>query len=99
MVSFYYYVQFRDLKIKDYSNPKEGCCSICKNNYMKTCECCYASGNTSLPDMFNPTKKLLVMRGQMIKRADYYDKTVTDLLSWNRELKEDVIDIKQYRQW
>ena len=65
---------------------------------MNNCYCQYEEGDTSLPDGFDPKSKLLVCRNLNIKRADYYDKTVTDLLTWNGELKDED-DIKNYRQW
>lgn len=101
MTSFYYFINFRkeDLHMKNYGNPKGGYCSMCKNNYMTFCNCCYEEGNDSLPDSFDPKGKLLVYRNLNIKRADYYDTVIHELLAWNGELKEDAEDIKQYRQY
>lgn len=100
MVSFYYLVNFRDLRMKEHSNPKGSHCELCRYNNNKLCgECVFGTGNSKLKDYYMPIKKVLVERGVIIKKADYYDKTISDLLLWNGELKKDVEDIKRYRQW
>ncbi len=99
MVSFYYFCNFPDLKIRNYNNPKNSPCSLCKNNYMKSCECCFSSGNDALPDHFNPSGKVLVMSGQNIKSANYYDRAIHYLLNYEIDVINEKPDIKQFRQW
>jgi hypothetical protein len=101
MTSKYIYVNFPHLKIKNAKTPKGSNCEICRNSNNKTCDdCIYSTGNSKLKDNFYPSGTVLVMRGQNIKRTNYYDKTVSALLSWNGELKQvEDNNIERYRQW
>lgn len=108
MTSKYIYVNFPNLKYRNYSNPKNSPCSLCTNNYMKHCSCVFEEGNDDLPDHFNPSGKVLYINNQIVRPANYWDKAVHLLLNYeidviDEEQSNKQVDIKQsldeYHQW
>jgi hypothetical protein len=97
MTSKYYYVNFPNLRIREFDTSPFSNCAVCRFNNNKICsDCIYLTGTGNGQDKFNPMGTVLVMRGQNVKRANYYDEIISSLV----EEKQNVMDdIKNYRQW
>lgn len=83
MVSFYNYVQFRDLKMKDYITPNSSKCNICRYRQNKNCDCIQESGVPTLSDKFDPIGTLVYEKTNFSKREEYFDEIVNDLINCN----------------
>lgn len=83
MTSRFYYVTYRDLRIVDRSkfrNTNNLNCDLCKNKVNQFCNCVYMSGDLDMPDNLSVRGQLV--KGANIKREEYYDKIVGDIVKW-----------------